>query len=353
MTALVPSLSLAALSVAVAATAGAQSSVSAGALSSGDDQGFRWDQYQVELQRAAGNAGQWLVLRFHRYSLAGELAGVLPFHGSEAAGELGGHVLLGSLWLSASAGFQGSVDWSGIMGKLAVANAFTSGASSFTPRFELAREPLGLSALPLSFGLAKQRADAVLAWRAPGVTAEGGARIELWASGTLPDRVRNPERDFIEGNRITLLHAYVLSDFGHWFDCGLAARALWSERSTLMLTGLNPATYTWYPASAPPRALESALILRAAGRPVQPLELTLQLQLPLVSQEVREWEGLRRAYWGSAPFEAKLGARWAIFEGTTIEIDALAFARPWEHWDVVSGGAYQQASVQLGVEQRL
>jgi hypothetical protein len=169
----------------------------------------------------------------------------------------------------------------------------------------------------------------------------------------LPDRVQNPDRDFIDGNRIALLHAYVLSDFEHWFDCGFAARALWSERSTLMLTGLAPAAYTWYPASAPPRALESALILRAEGQPVQPLVLTLQLQLPLLSQELREWEGVRRAYWGSAPFEAKLGARWVILETTTIEIDALVFARPWEHWGVLSEGAYQQGSLHFGVEQRL
>jgi hypothetical protein len=234
-----------------------------------------------------------------------------------------------------------------------VANALTSGSSTFTPRLEVAREPLGLSALPLSLGLSKHRADAVLAWRAPGVTAEGGARIELWESGVLPGRVQNPEHDLIQANRTALLHAYLLSDFEHWFDCGVAAKAMWSEHGTLLLTGLSPATYAWYPASAPPRALETALVLRALGRPVQPLELSLQVQLPLLSQELREWEGQRRAYWGSAPFEGKLAARWSLFHATTLEIDALIFARPWEHWDVLSQAAYRQGSVRVAVEQRL
>jgi hypothetical protein len=122
----------------------------------------------------------------------------------------------------------------------------------------------------------------------------------------------------------------------------------------MLLTALTPEpTYTWYPASAPPMAWETALVLRAFGQVAKPFELTCQLQLPLLSRETREWDGVRRSYWGRAPFEGKLLARWAVLSATNVELEARFFARPWEHWEVFGDAAYRQGSLRLSVEQRL
>lgn len=343
-----------ALMACAPAVARAESSLGAGVMLAGDDQGFRWDRYEVELRRDRPDSGQWLAVRFYTFELGQAIAGVLPFDGAEPAAELGGHVLHGAWWLLGSIGFQGSVDADGATGKLVVARALLAGSSTLTPRLEIAREPLSLTALPLSLGLSKFRFDALLAWRAPSWTAEGGARVELWESALLPGRTENPALDHVEPNRNTIAHAYALSDLRGWCDVGVAAKAAWSRENTMLLTGVASApTYTWYPASAPPFLWETALVLRARGQLAEPVELSVQVQLPMLSQETREWDGLRRTYWGSAPFEGKLEARWRAFSATALKADAAIFAKPWERWDVFSDQAYRQGALHFSIEQRL
>jgi hypothetical protein len=350
---LITSCALATL-LSVPLSSRADSSLTAGALVSRDDLGLRLDTYQLKLTREAPSDGQWLALAFYAYSLDDQQAGLFPFSGSEPAARAGTHLLLGLWWMSAEVGFQGSVDREGATGKLVVARALPTDTNTFTPRIEAAREPLALTPLPLSLALSKYRFDAILAWRASGITAEGGARLELWDSKTVTGRTENDAQDSIDANRITSLHAYALSDSSSWANFGAASQASWAEHGTMLLTGLEPApTYTWYPASAPPFQWEVAFVFRARAVPLEALELSAQLQLPLISRETREWEGSRRSYWGTAPFEAKLQARWAAFSSTALRLEAAAFAKPWEHWDVFGDGAYHQASVNLSVEQHL
>jgi hypothetical protein len=336
------------------ASARAEWSLGAGVLLSRADRGLRLDTYRLEARRETPADGQWVALDLYEYSLDESLAGLLPFSGSEPSTALGSHLLLGLWWLSAEVGLQGSIDRDSVMGKLVVARAIPTDSDTFTPRIELAREPLALSPLPLSLALSKYRFDALLAWRGSGWLGEGGARLELWQSRAAPSRTQNEAEDVIDANRITILHAYALSDGSSFLDFGGAAKAAWAEHGTMLLTGLNPApTYTWYPASAPPFAWETAFVLRAQSRSTEPLQLMAQLQLPLLSQEVREWEGVRRSYWGSAPFQAKLQARWAIFSSTTLQLEGAIFAKPWEHWDVLGAGAYHEGSLTFSIEQRL
>jgi hypothetical protein len=329
--------------------------LSAGASLAGDDLHYRWDRYELGLRRETDTTGQRLLLRFHTYSLDEELAGVLPFEGNEPAVELGGHVLLGDVWwLGAAAGLQGSADLEGAVGELIAARAFaTSGAGTFTPRLELAREPLAGTALPLSLGLTSYRGVAALAWRATGWTAEGGVRGELSEHDTVPGRARNPERDEIDATRVITIYGYTLTDSEHWFDAGLSARAAWSSHNTLLATQLSPRAYTWYPASAPPFLWETALILRAGGAVLPSLDAALQLQVPALSQETRQWETLRRTYWGTAPLEAKLEASWRMFSATTLRFQAQLFAEPWERWEVFGAQAYHMVSLHLSLEQRI
>lgn len=336
------------------AVARAETSLRAGALLARDDQGFRWDQYDLELRREVETAGQWLALRFHTYGLDEEIAGILPFDGTEPAVRVGGHLLHDLWWFAVSAGIQGTADLEGAVGEFVIARAIPAGDITFTPTLELAREPLAYTALPLSLGLLSHRAEALLAWRSPQWTGELAGRVELWESDMIPGRAQNPVLDVIEANRIAMVHGYVLSDWEHWFDLGLAAKAAWSEHSTMFLTTLRPApTYTWYPASAPPFVWETALVLRAAGQLADPLEISLQLQVPLASQETRQWEMLRRTYWGTAPYEGKLQVSWSVVDGTTLHLHALVFAKPWEQWDITAPGTYRQGSLQLSLEQGL
>lgn len=332
----------------------AESSLGTSVLMSGDDQGFRWDRYELALRREEREHGQWVAARFHSYSLAEELAGVLPFDGAEPAGEIGAHLLQGWWWLSAAVGFQGRAEASRATGKLVVARALQAGSSTITPRLEAAREPLALTALPLSLGLSKYRFDAALAAGGAAWKAEGGARMELWDEGHLPGRTRNPTLDVVAANRSTSLHAYGMLTVGSWLQLGLAARAAWAARSTMLLTEVAPAPmYTWYPASAPPFEWATAAVLDARGRPAEPIEIGVRVQLPLLSRETRDWEGVRQASWGSAAFEGRLDARWRVLGGTTLELDAAIFTKPWANWDVLSNEAYRQGLVRLSLEQRL
>jgi hypothetical protein len=331
-----------------------ESSLGTSVVMSGDDRGFRWDRYELALRRETPEQAQWLSARFHSYSLAEELAGVLPFDGSEPAGEIGAHLLQGWWWLLGAVGFQGNIEASGATGKLIVARAIPAGTSTLTPRLEAAREPLALTALPLSLGLSKYRFDAVLAAGGDAWKAEGGARLELWEEGHLPGRTRNPALDAIAANRSALLHAYGMLALGRSIDVGLAARAAWAARSTMLLTESTPVpVYTWYPASAPPFEWATAAVLDARGRPAEPLEIGARLQLPLLSRETRDWEGVRRPFWGSAAFEGRLDASWKLLSGTTLQLDAAIFVKPWASWDVLSHEAYRQGLVRLSLEQRL
>lgn len=348
--------------LAIAATAvppalQAQVSLGAGATLSGDDQGFRSHQYRLELARATPTDGQRLSLRWHTYSLDPELDGVLPFDGHEPAAELSGHVMLGLFWLAAAVGMQGTLDLEGTTGKLVLARAIPTDSTTLTPRLEVAREPLASSALPLSLGLTRLRGEALLALRAPVMTGEAGVRVELWEDDVQRGRTRNPARDPIASNRVTTLHGYALSAWEHWFNLGIAAKAAWARDDTLLLTGLQPAAYSWYPASAPPWLWETSVVLIAKGELTRSLELTTQAQLPALSQELRQWETLRRTYWGTAPFEAKLELRWSLFESTpestTVLFSGQLFAKPWEHWSFFDDSAYRMLTLQLFLEQRI
>jgi hypothetical protein len=172
---------LLALAVALGRPASARAEVvlSGGAQLSGDNEGYRWDRYQLKLEHLDDSGGLRLALRWHTYSLRDEFAGVLPFEGQEPAYELGGHLLLGHWWLAAAAGIQGTYDLDGATAKLVVARAIPVGEHTFTPRVELARMPLSETALPLSLGLLTHRLDGVLAWRTKDWTAEGGVRLDF------------------------------------------------------------------------------------------------------------------------------------------------------------------------------
>ena len=344
------------LLLASAGDARADSTLSAGVLLAGDDQVYRWDLYELGWRHSAATSGQRLLLRFHTYSLDEELAGVLPFEGSEPALELGGHVLIDELWwLGASAGLQGSADLEGAVGELIFARALPTGtATVFTPRIELAREPLARTALPLSLGLTSYRLVSALALRTTGWTAEAAARADFWEHDTVPGRTRNPMRDEIAGTRVISVYGHALTDSEHWFDVGLSAKAVWSRDNTLLATALLPVrAYSWYPASAPPFLWETALIARAAGDVLPSLGIALQLQLPALSQETRQWETVQRTYWGTAPLQAELDVSWAMFSNTTLRLGAMLFVEPWERWDVFGPYAYRMASLHVSIEQRI
>jgi hypothetical protein len=339
---------------AAAARAQAQSSLSASVLAARDDQGYLWDRYQARWDRQAESDGQRLSVGWHRYALDQEFAGVRPFAGGEPAIELGGHLLRGLWWTSAAVGLQGEPAWRAITGELVLARAFLTSAGTFTPRLEAARTPLALAALPLSLGLLGNRGQALLNWRTPGWVAEGGLRVDLWDAATVPGRVRNGALDRVEANRITILHGYLLTQRERWVDFGLAAKAAWARHNTLLATQLSPGwQYSWYPASAPPFAWETALVVRAQARPAPSLAAALQLSLPVLSRETRQWEAYRESAWGTAPFEGKLEASWFFLASTAVQIDAAVFAKPWEGWKPWGAGAYRQATVGLSLKQRI
>jgi hypothetical protein len=339
--------------LALPAAGSAQLSLTGGALLSGDDQGFRSHQYRLELRRETPGDGQRLSLRFHTYALEEEIAGVLPFAGQEPAAELSGHVLLGLFWLGAAAGLQGTADLDGATGKLVVARAIPAGSSTFTPRVELAREPLAFSALPLSLALMSYRAEALLAFRAPVVLAEGGLRMDFWEGDTQPGRTRYTALDTIDPTRVTTVHGYALTAWDSWFNLGLAAKAAWSSRNTLLLSALQPPAYTWYPAAAPPFLWETGIAVRASGEVTESLEVSSQLLLPVLSQEVRQWETLRQTAWGTGPFEAKLDVEWWVFSMTAVQLRAQLFAKPWQDWRFFDRTAYRNLTLQLFLEQRI
>jgi hypothetical protein len=332
-----------------------ESWLSAGANLAGDDQRYRWDDYQLGFRRESDADGQRVALRFHTYSLEQPYAGIAPFDGSEPAVELGGHVLLDEvLWLGLSLGLQGSADLDGVVGELVAGRAFATGWGTFTPRVELAREPLTRTALPLSLGLHDHRAEGVLAWRTTGWTAEGGVRGDFWEGDTVPGRVQNAALDTIPETRVITVHAYLLSDREHWLEAGVSAKAAWSSRTTLLPTAIAPVRlYTWYPASAPPALWETALIVRAEGALAEPLHASLQVQLPALSQETRQWETVRQTDWGTGPFEARLALNWLMFPSTSLQFGAMLFAKPWRRWDVLSAGAYRMIAAGLTLEQRI
>lgn len=337
-----------------ARAARAQSTVSASVQAARDDQGYRLERYQARWGREAPADGQRLAVRWDQYALPDEFAGVRPFRGGEPAVELGGHLLRGLWWVGAAAGFQGRPALRALAGELILARAFpTTGAGTFTPRLEVARAPLAAAALPLSLGLLSNRGQALLGWRTEGWLAEGGLRVDLWDAGTLPGRVRNGALDTVEANRITILHGYLLTQRERWLDLGLAAKAAWARHNTLVATQLQPWEYSWYPASAPPFAWETALVLRAQARPAASFAAALQLQLPVLSRETRQWESFRQSDWGTAPYEGKLEVTWSFLASTAVRVDAAVFAKPWEGWNPWGAGAYRQATVRLSLEQRI
>jgi hypothetical protein len=332
----------------------AESLLSASALAARDEQGFSLERYEAQWARETPSAGQHLWARWHQYALGEEFAGVLPFEGSEAAAQLGGHLMAGYWWFGAAAGFQGQPDRRGATGEAIVARGFpTMRAGTFTPRLEVARGPLAMAALPLSLGIVSDRAQAVLGWRTDGWTGELGARVELWESVTLHGRVRNPALDVIEENRLALGYGYLITQGPGWFDWGLSAKVAWAEHSTLVATQLLPSwRYSWYPASAPPFAWETALVLRAHGD-TPSLGASLQVQLPAASRETRQWDGVRQSAWGTAPLEGKLEAHWWFLSATAVQLDGTIFAKPWENWRVWGRGAYRQATLQVSLKQRI
>jgi len=339
-----------------AAPAHAEVSVAGSGFLGADEWGYWHEQYGIDLAHAGETSGQKLALSFHRYALHDELEGVLPFTGHEPAARLSAYALLDdALWLGAGAGLQGTLDVDGVTGELVAAYAIAAGEQhTLTPRVELAREPLAASPLPLSLGLHSHRVQAALGWKSDGFIAEGGARIDLWEGDTVPGRARNSARDRIEPNRILTGYAYALTDSEGWLDAGLAGKVSAAEHNTLLPTQLAPERrYTWYPASAPPLAWETSAIVRVQSKRGEPVEVKLQLGLPLVSREVREWEGVRVASWGTAPYEAAFDLAWQALEDTRLELQAKLFIKPWESWDAIGDGAYRHASVRVALEHRI
>ncbi|HTM45311.1 MAG TPA: hypothetical protein VL137_10175 [Polyangiaceae bacterium] len=333
------------------AAAQGQLSIATGALISRDNEGYQSDRYQLGLNREAPSDGEHLTVRWHTYSLSRQLVGISPFAGYEPSAELGGHLLYELWWLEAGAGFQGKLALHSTTGEVVLARAIPSGKNTFTPRVEVAREPLAMTPLPLSLGLLSDRAEALLAFRSPQWMGEGGVRVDFWDSDTAPGRTQNPALATIPNNRITSLHGYGLSTWDSWFNWGAAAKVAWASHNTMLMTQVQPsAAYTWYPASAPPFAWEAAAVVQAKGDIVSSLGASFQLQLPLISQETRQWETLRRTYWGTAPFEAKLQVNWAVVPTTTVHLNAQAYARPWENWNALGSAGYRQGSVELAIE---
>jgi hypothetical protein len=111
--------------------------------------------------------------------------------------------------------------------------------------------------------------------------------------------------------------------------------------------------YTWYPASAPVMAWETSAIVRLHGAVGEALEAKLQLGLPLLSRETRQWDSVRISSWGTAPYEAELAIAWSVLERTSLELQAKLFIKPWESWDALGSGAYRQGSVRVALEQRI
>lgn len=337
-----------------AAASAAESTLSARALAALDNQRYQLRQYQADWTVEGASAGAQLVGRFFQYELEKPFAGVSSFRGSEPAIELGAHLLAERNWFGGAVGFQGTPDLQHATGSLTLARAFPTDVLTVTPRVTGARAPLALFPLPLSLGVFTRRAEAALGLRASLWMAEAGARFDFWESATVQGRVQNPGLAAIGANRVTTAYAYALSQSGTWFDAGLSSKAAWATRNTLLATQTAPVwAYSWYPASAPPFLWETAVVLRAQGHLHPSLEVTLQLQLPAISQERRQFESLRVSYWGTAPFEGKLQTTWAILSTTSLQVTAEVFAKPWERWDVTGPGAYRQASVQVALQQKI
>jgi len=332
----------------------AEVSIAGSALLAGDEWGYRQEQYGVELERTTETSGQSLALRFHRYALHAPLEGIYAFSGNEPAARLGAHVLDGLWWISAAAGLQGTLDFEGATGELIVARAVPAGDHTFTPRLELAREPLSLSPLPMSLGLHSHRAQAALMWRTKSVVAEAGARVDFWEGDTVLGRVRNSARDRISANRIATGYAYFITDSESWLDGGLSAKVASAEHNTLLATQLVPERrYTWYPASAPVFVWETSAIIRLHAALGESIDTKLQLGLPLLSQETRQWDAVRVTSWGTAPYEAELDVEWHVLADTSLQLQGKVFIKPWESWDALGDGAYRQGSVRIALEQRI
>ncbi|HEX2659866.1 MAG TPA: hypothetical protein VHU40_16395 [Polyangia bacterium] len=342
------------MSVALAGRA-AQSDtlLSAGAIASGDNQNFRWQQAQADWRHEGEGSGQRLTVRGQQYALQEPFAGIRAFDGREGGFEAAAHVMAGLWWFEGSGGFQGESDRHDTLGGLTMARAIPAGAGTFTPRVSVSRGPVGFSPVPLSLGMFSDRVEAAVSWRAGGWLAEVSYRLDLWEATRASGRVANGALDVIPSNRIQFVQGYVLSQ-GTYFDWGLAGKAIWSQHGTLAATQWWPSyQYTWYPAYAPPFAWESALVMRVHARAERPFTVSAQVQLPLVSRETRQWDAVRVSSWGTAPFEAKGLARWSFLPSTAVQLSGTFFAKPWERWNPVGVGAYLQASVGLGLEQKI
>jgi hypothetical protein len=342
------------LSLLTGRAARAESSVAASVLASRDDQGFSLQRYRLGWWRETPTSGQHLTVHLHQYALEQEFAGVLPFQGLQPAMELGGHLERALWWAGAALGFEGQPDLRGATGELVVARAILFQAGTLTPRLEVGRQPLALSPLPLSLGVASTRLLSVLGWRGAGWMAEAGARADLWDAANLAGRVRNGALIRVEPNQVLTGYGFLLTRSDGWFDWGFSAKATRSSHNTLVPTQVQPAwQYSWYPASAPPFAWETALIVRAQARPSSTLSASLQLALPALSRETRQWESVRQSEWGTAPLEGKLQGSWFFLAATAVELEATVFAKPWRDWNLFGAGAYRQASLTLSLRQRI
>lgn len=318
-----------------------------------DDYNLATTRLGAELAQTRDQLGWFLRGRWYSYSLDEDLVGIHPFTGSEPAVELGGHWLAGSWWLSGAAGVQGSLSGSDAIGNVVLARAFAWDTGTLTPRLDVGHRPLALSALPLSLALKAHRVEAALAWRSAGWIGEMAVRVDWWNAMTAKGRVENPALTDIPANRRALLSAYLISQ-GWWLQGGLVAKVQNGQRNTLLATQITPVyAYTWYPVSMPLWAWEASAIARAVGRPCPSLQALLQIQIPVVSREMRQWESTEQWSWGTAAWEAKAELTWDMTETTQISAGAVLFAKPWANWNVVGQDGYRQIALQAGITQRL
>jgi hypothetical protein len=349
----IPKIFLAVLALSCGRSASAEIVATLHSAADRDDYHLGTMRVGADLAGGGPELGWILRGRWYSYSLDRDLVGIRPFSGSEPAAELSGHWLDGLWWIAGKAGFQGTTDSAGAVGSLILARAFVFEAGTLTPHLDVGRQPFALSALPLSLGLTAWRAEAALAWRASKSLGELVVRTDRWEAMTVPGRVENPVLATIPANRRTMASAYLISQ-GFWLQGGALAKVQHAQSNTLVATQITPDyRYTWYPVSIPLWAWEAAVIGRVAGRPLEPLEMLLQVQIPLVSRETRRWESSEQSSWGTAAWEAKAEAAWNMTRTTRVFVAGALFAKPWANWDVVGSDAYRQVSLQAGITQRL
>ncbi len=318
-----------------------------------DDYNLSTTHFGAELAQGGPDLGWRLRGRWYVYSLDRDLVGIRSFSGAEPAAELGAHWLSGSWWLSGTAGLQGTLSSADAVGNVVLARALALDEGTLTPRVDVGRRPLALSSLPLSLGLKAYGVEGALAWRSPGWIGELAGRVDWWDATTVEGRVENPALATIPANRRTLASAYLISQ-GCWLQGGLLAKVQNGQRNTLLATQTTPDyAYTWYPISMPVWAWEAAAIGRVTGRPFASLQALLQVQIPFVSREMRQWEWAEQWAWGTAAWEAKAELTWDMTETAQVTFGGVLFAKPWSNWDVSGGDGYRQISLQAGITQRL